>query len=471
MKVGGKAVKAHRIAQPRRDESGPGLEVGTAQMEKRGDDQSALSPAIPRRVPRVSKRVIAILVVVSIIVASGVVAWALYFRHWSMSELERMVIADPTLDTPGFKHSLAGKTITVEGRVSSTESYNTTLGPIHQVWLKGADNISLIVRGALEYGVGDKVVMDVRFDWATINEERHVYSHQIDFPWLQLAWYGEVLESVSDVRGTLLIPEPTAGNGTIRFVVFDQRPALRVSEANCTFSEGRTSWWAEYADAFKGWGYGELLDSIPNLAQPTSINNMLRFSDADSDGYVSSGDSFDVSGIYAPSEMADVQAYKLVVGFTNGSWEAEGSFTGMSYVLMTHEGLLRIEPEQPYARMAVSVTNYTAVGTFTKISKQVKWDNVTVMLNTPSYQTLEWTPNSAGLGNGAPSELDLGIQTSGGVSLGCAVMDREGNGLMDAGDSVVFTSYDAALSKTSNYTLVILYEPTGAGITSANFHG
>ncbi len=113
--------------------------------------------------------------------ASGVLIWYEYYRHWDIQDLEDAVLVrdeslGPFLD--GFDTDLAGRTVTVEVEIDGVRTLQTSMGQLNLISPKDGEHVTLMMWGPLEYDVGDRIEVEVRFEWATINGNEGVYSPQ-----------------------------------------------------------------------------------------------------------------------------------------------------------------------------------------------------------------------------------------------------------------------------------------------------
>ncbi len=414
--------------------------------------------------PKISRKTLSILIAASILLASAGVYWALFLRPWSMHDVESHVIADPTLDTPGFSHSLAGKTVTVEGKVTGIESKATNRGDLIRVWLDHG-NISLVYWDSQPYKLGDHARQGIHFEWANLNDERHVCSRQLDFPWITLLWTGMMLDSVSIVAGSVIYPEEVSER-QIRINVFDWYPLVSTAGANCTLSRGESSFANDYLKSMGIWSYGNLLETVPDLSAQTMGGN-ISYSDADHDKNLSTGDWFDLSGIERPADAAGLYTYVFRVGQPHIDPQGyEEILAAVCYFVVGHEGLVRMIAETPYARLSLSNQTADVVkATFVKVSAPLNWSDVTIELAGNEY--CRWYPNAEDLTGS--SRLELPNEQLGTLSVSCTASDEFGNGLVDPGDWIAFTSQSSDAPST-NCTLSLIWEPTGSLICMSNFH-
>jgi len=440
-------------------------------------DVSVLSPQTNEKPPAsvlngsesskaIQRKILVIMIVVPVVLASGLFLWATYVREWSTYDVAKQVISDPSIGSPGFTHSLAGKTVTVGGKFTNIETIKTSQGDLSFLTLNNFSEIRLVVWGDVPYKIGKRMSMEVHFEWATCNEERHVYSPQIDFPWFVLPAIGTVEDAVSVTSGMVFSVEDTATGG-IYVRIFDQYPPVTLANANCSLSAGTSSFASEYVDVLSGWGFGRKLDSIDNMTKTTSVNGSITFSDADNNGLFSRGDFFELNGIERPQEDSGVRTYLLIVGRTNATGTMyDPGWIGMTYLVVMHRGLVVYESEPPAGRFSVAPDPDGMKLTCQSLTKPVSWDNVSIGLM-DGMTFVSWDPSSGALNQGLSCEAYLGAQRLGSLDVMCTVGDVSGNGMLDEGDYYLFAPMSGTFSSTTNYSTYILYEPTMASFARA----
>lgn len=418
-------------------------------------------------------KIMALILAAIVIGAGGTYLWAEYVRHWSAADIEEQIISDPTEATPGFRHNLAGRTVTVEGKVDTIETHETTLGDLSLIYTTSSEYIALVVWGDVPYEVGKKIEMRVQFEWAICNNETHVYSPQIAFPWQVLPAISMVLDAVSAVRGLVLVPEDIDSD-TVRLEVFDQYPALSLSDLNCSLRVGTSSYTIEYIQSLGFWNFGREIDSISNLSQGVSVNDLVDFVDLDHDGWSTAGDYFELSGIERPEEDSGMRTYMLCLGLTNiTDPEDEGdTFVGSSHMVITNRGLLRYtggEQYVPYARGSASVNGNEVTVTCDRLMKQVSWDDIEIQL-TDATNYVSWYPSADGLDGESSATQSLGSAMLGVAEATCTVTDLAGNGYLDEGDYFVITAPSGfTISPYLYYSALLLYEPMHVRMFAAEF--
>ena len=60
-------------------------------------------------------------------VTASIYVWAEFFRHWTIEDVAKQAIEDPSEATPALNHDLAGKKVVVEGT-----QRNYTLWVLHE---------------------------------------------------------------------------------------------------------------------------------------------------------------------------------------------------------------------------------------------------------------------------------------------------------------------------------------------------
>jgi hypothetical protein len=332
--------------------------------------------------------------------------------------------------------------------------------------LNNFSEIRLVVWGDVPYKIDKRMSMEVHFEWAACNEERHVYSPQIDFPWFVLPAIGTVEDAVSVTSGMVFSVEDTATGG-ICVRIFDQYPPVTLANANCTLAAGTSSFASEYVDVLSGWGFGRKLDSIDNMTKTTSVNGSITFSDADNNGLFSRGDFFELNGIERPQEDSGVRTYLLIVGRTNATGTMyDPGWIGMTYLVVMHRGLIVYESETPAGRFSVAPDPDGMKLTCQSLTKPVSWDNVSIGLM-DGMTSVSWDPSSGVLNQGVSCEAYLGAQRLGSLDVECTVGDVSGNGTLDEGDYYLFAPVGGTFSATTNYSAYMIFEPTSAEIGHA----
>ena len=462
--------RAHLVAVPKEGETNSAATESPA-TPKGGDsteasEDSARIKAMEKQ--GISTKIIALIVVAVLLGAGGIYLWAEYFRHWTTADLEEQVISDPTVATPGFRHDLAGQTVTVEGKVADIDHIETTLGDLSFIYTHSSEQLALVVWGDSPYEIGGKVEMRVHFEWATCNDESHVYSPQVAFPWHVIPPMSNVRDAVSAVRGTVLIPRDIDSH-TARLEVFDRYPALSLSDLNCSLRVGTSSYVLEYLDLYDEWDFGREIDAISNLSVGTSENDLVVFVDADDDGWLTAGDYFELSGIERPAEDSGLRTYMLNLGLTNVTDPEDpiDILAGSSYMAFTNRGLLRYDPLTPYGRGSASVDGNQVTVTCVRLVEQVSWDDLEIQL-TDGMNFVTWYPSEDRLDDGAPSMENLGGNLLNGTEISCVVTDLAGNGCIDEGDYFVLNAYDG-FYVSDYFTALLIFTVTHDRMFSAEF--
>jgi hypothetical protein len=411
----------------------------------------------------IQRKILVIMIVVPVVIASGLFLWATYVREWSTYDVAKQIISDPSIGSPGFTHSLAGRTVTVGGKLTDIETIKTSQGDLSFLTLNNFSEIRLVVWGDVPYKIDRSMSMEVHFEWATCNEERHVYSPQIDFPWFVLPALGSVQDAVSATSGMVFSVEDTA-TGRIYVRIFDQYPPVTLANANCTLSAGTSSFASEYIDVLSGLGFGRKLDSIDNMTETTSVNGSITFSDADHNGLFSRGDFFELNGVERPQEDSGVRTYLLIIGRTNATGTMyDPGWIGMTYLVVMHRGLVAYERETPAGRFSVAPDPDGMKVTCQSLTRPVSWDNVSIGLM-DGVTFVSWDPSSGALNQGSACETYLGEQRLGSLDVMCTVGDVSGNGMLDEGDYYLFAPVSGFFSATTNYSTYVIYEPTMASL-------
>jgi hypothetical protein len=434
-----------------------------------------LKSAPPRERRGISTKVVVIIVVAIVLGSAGLFVWFEYLRHWSMKDIIEEVIDDPYVGTPGFSHNLAGRKIIVDGEVTNITTRQSTQGPLSLIELDHFEEMHLVVWGAVPYAVGNMISADVMFEWSVCNEERHVLSPQLDFPNIAtLPAIAVVVDATTCVAGAVLIGSATPGGG-VSLNVFDVYPPIHLHDLTCALRSGKSSFVNEYIDVMglsaQEISYGRGLEVYGDLYEAANSTGMVRFNDSDNDGFLSRNDSFAITNLPRPEPESGFLTYALVMKLKNQSSTDEGPAIA-SYFVMTSKGLLRFtDGLSPYARMSTEKTSTGAESTIVRISEEIQWNDVRIML-TDGMNSLYWEPSTGDLDNEPGVVEELESETLGTILVQCAVTDLAGNGLMDEGDFFTVSTWGGtSFSTATNYTLVVLYEPMSTSMCQSHFSG
>lgn len=432
-----------------------------------------------RTVGSKSKKVlIAILIVSMIILASGLFIWYKYYRNWSIEDVSNLLIDDPTEMSLGFKHSLAGKTLTVEGKITNITTWETNLGIVYFVELDEFHGLSLVSWDELQSEIGDRIESSVSFEWSQYNDERHVYSPQLSWPGLAAAAGAEVIsKAISETKGIELVPSELP-NGSIKITVEYAEEPVPISIANCSFKNGRASASTDASDFYGNYMNNNISDRIENLSAGVGVNGTLRFYDNNSDGYLDIGDYFTFGNLGKPDTESGIRTYLLLVEWKQSQYLPEShSYSDDNgwvncYIIMKREGLLTtVNPPFPMGQVTTSAeTNGVKFEIqYVHSSGYPSWDNAEILLQ-DSFNFARWNVSSAALNSSHSAETTLPTVQLGTLSVSCKVTDQQGNGRIDALDSWSFTAEDpTSFSNSTVYRGVLMDKPSRAAVCSGDF--
>jgi flagellin-like protein len=113
--------------------------------------------------------------------------------------------------------------------------------------------------------------------------------------------------------------------------------------------------------------------------------------------------------------------------------------------------------------------------TFTPFSKDTTWDQISVVLTDDSsaisFTNATTASMSSQSGTATTVTHCVGSRVLGNLTVWMNATDLAGNGYVNQGDSVTLTTAGGVFSKSTTYTIVLLYKPTGDTITSLPFTG
>jgi hypothetical protein len=284
------------------------------------------------------KKIMAVVLSLVIIIA-GIGVWYFQFRAWSIEEVSNRVVGSQY--APGFDESLAGRTITIAGRVTKIESYSTTFGLLSRVELDDFNLLTLVEWGDLSIKVGDSISREVHFEWGHFNDVHRVFSQQLDFPVIVPAIsIPTVMESVGCNSGICMVPrDDTSSNAVIIELFLSSGGAFPLGLFNATLGKGVNSWTMEYIDVSKRYRDRPPVDFLASLEDGAGQNNNMTFVDANSNGMLDDHDYFETY-LTRPSADSSVLTYLLTVN--NLQATGDSVLEGICYIVMTNEGVFRI---------------------------------------------------------------------------------------------------------------------------------
>jgi len=442
------------------------------------EETGALLPNVETARPKSKKKITAVVLVVLLLVSSmGVFVWYQYYRHWTVEDLKKAVINDPGPGAPGFKHSLAGKNVVVEGKITNITTKETTLENLTLIELDGDGEMPLMAWGESEYEVGKKLEMKVRFEWSSYNEERHVYSPQVAFPSIWAVLPMEiVLRSVNYVAGGADLSVVQVSNGNVRVSVDWVQDPIPLSTANCSLRAGKSSWAVDYVDILGFYEHNNETDYVRNMTVSNGANDIIHFNDVNSDGYLDRSDYLDLITLPKPTAESGIQTYLLFIQWPrNAEWHWMAEARAVAFIVMTPEGPLHyLYADSPSARLARSSTDNGSAFTFQCVDRTVEWSDLSIILSASSNSISNFTelhPLTSDLAGGGAIAKDYDSLSVGLTMVRCRVDDRTGDGKLGNEDAItVASSNGTTFDNDTVYSIEVLCEKTSARICSAQLH-
>jgi len=385
------------------------------------------------------KRTRAVIAVIAaiLIVTSAAFVWYQYVRPLTMQEvLERVW-------SPGDVRD-------VEGTITNVTRRNTSYGPLVAVNLDRWG--SVVGDPNATYRVGDRLRMTLHFTEYSFNGNPAVWAPELWTPFPEVTEnVGIVADAVSVASGTFLGYRDTdASNWTTYRVTTRDGDAYPLSVLNLSLRKGlppfnwstefpgqrmdRAALWIvllaiEYVFVSGAYEANPRVDWMPSLAAGTSENGTMAFVDSDLDGMLGDGDLIRVR-LNATAGDHDFQAYMLAFGgfFTRGGYTSGGK-----YILQGPRGPVDLLMDQnAWSRVCFRHAGDVAGATVTSTIevRDVLWAppapvaDYRISFSPPSSSTAIIT-NLSGL----PATVD-------GITV--RFSDRNVNGLLDAGDQLVF---------------------------------
>lgn len=416
------------------------------------------------------RRLLAVAIAVAIVVAGTALVWNEYLRYWTIEDVAAAVAGNPA--APDFKQSLANKTVTVKGTVTNLTSHQTTLGVLFLVELDGFDMLHLVYWDSVPFDVGDRIKVDVSFEWSCYNEEQHVYSPQVDFPviayTLGMATYELAFSSMADV-----IWSARSENSEIEIEILWIPREVPLSTCNCTLRAGQHSWAIEYIDLMNPDGYGSVIYHADALSTLNSENGLVEYSDNDDDGNFSLGDMITVRGLERPDCSSGVMCYMVELGLDSLTRGIGGRDCLPIYLPLTEQGVyLPTLDSSHYAFLEVS-----EIGTGFRIDVlytlgNVPWPSTSALLsydlNLTDSTSSDWVhivPFAESLDGGDESSWSSNPLTLGEMIWAVNVSDVNCDGVLGVGDYVlVWTDKPESIEDIDFLQFSLMYLPTSQEI-------
>jgi hypothetical protein len=435
-----------------------------------GDSEAGATPSrsVAEERGPISKKVIAAVAVALILGVSGFYVWYEYYRHWSISDLEDAAIVEETEygfpTVLGFESGLAGKTVIVEGTVSSARGFNTSLGHLTYVFLEGGEFCGLTLWNSSVPAEGDKVEIPVTFERATINGIEGVYSPDTIVPgYWSFATLGMVIQSVSWIWAEFALDVEDLGDEVVLKIERCSDP-VPLESVSCDLRAGDEVGMMEYYDLLYFYRDNPCNDAIPDLSIGDSLNGTMDFSDAD--GYLDDGDSFTLRNLTRPDTESGAQTYLLRVErdrYAFEEYDEDPEYVFFAYLIMTKNGVLWGTTQEGFASPGSAFSYDIPDGramTVDYLAEPVSWNSSILQFDTGA-ELAEWEPPVGFLGSGSAGTQSLGVRSTQDLTVECIVTDLEGNGLIDIQDRIEFVARDGtSLEVGEGYWMGVRYKPT-----------
>jgi len=445
-----------------------------------GDSEAAATPSrsVAEEKGQISKKVIAAVAVALILGVSGFYVWYEYYRHWSISDLEDAAIVEETEygfpTVLGFERGLAGRTVIVEGTVSSAHGFNTSLGHLTYVFLEGGKFCGLTLWNSSVPAEGDRVEIPVTFERATINGIEGVYSPDTIVPgYWSFATFGMVIQSVSWVMDEFALDVDDLGDEVVLKIERCSDP-VPLEMVSCDLRAGDEVGMMEYYDLLHFYRDNPCSDAIPDLSIGDSLNGTMDFSDTD--GYLGDGDSFTLRNLTRPDTESGVQTYLLRVErdrYAFEEYDEHPEYVFFAYLIMTKNGVLWGTSQEGFtgygSAFSQDIPDGRAMTVDYLLAEPVSWNSSILRFNT-GIELAEWEPPVGFLDSGSAGTQSLGVRSTRDLTVECIVTDLEGNGLIDVWDRIEFVARDGtSLEVGKSYWMEVRYKPTYGDLIEESF--
>jgi len=420
-----------------------------------------MDTAKPGRKPRTSRRIILVLGVSAIVIASAFAVWVLFVRPRTLAEVY------------GFGRWSPGSAVAIEGTITSIVRENTSYGPEVYLGLDGGSECpnspNVVGDPTATYAIGARFQTTLHFQALTVNGDPAVSAPELHCPFPSaLEAIGTVLDAVSLVGGRILLAyNGTGPNGVVHYEILtangrayrpDTLPAtlrksVPIQGSNPALPAGgpidSPARWRDFGAlqflrASGAYSEFPIVDDMPSLAAGVSRNGSLRFVDTNVDGLVDDGDRLDVN-LAATGSPTGWDTYQLVIG---GLFAAPQTYVGGArFILNGPSGPLDV----PLGERAEAQVGLRYAGDTFGTAATSRIEAAPMFGPAPALANLRFFVEAGGTsGNGTFSALPVTLTN--GVSL--AFMDATGDGRLDSGD--VFL-----VGGLANHTSVSLYLAQG----------
>ena len=424
---------------------------------------------------KISRKLLAGMIVAILLGASGVFVWYEYFRHWNVKDLEDAVnvISEMGPIIEGFDTDLAGRTVTVDAKIRMVQTLQTNMGQLSIMYLEGGMYASLMQWGSIDLEAGDRIEADVSFEWATINGAEGVYSPQAWIGKGRIATFQIIMQETSWVNDEWVTTPQDQGEDVLVTIERGSEP-VPLSMANCTIRAGTRIDSMDYLDLMGFYRNTPNLDTITNLSDPPALNCTLEFSDVDDDGYLDDGDTFTLHNLIHPETECSVQTYLLMADRDlypeeeGQDWERPRVFC--TYIIMTDEGVILVNDPQIVHTTSVQSNCEGGVAiTVDYISDPVGWDDVTILIS-DGADSVDLQVDQTALSTGSTSNYSCGVTKIGEYSMECVVIDAAGDGILGICDRIEILVRDDTRPEDIEYLWVVcIYEPADTAMLQEVF--
>ncbi len=340
----------------------------------------------------------------------------------------------------------------VEGTITDVTRWNASTGPLVVIELDGFGEV--VGDPNATYRIGDRFRTTLHFAEYAFNGNPAVWAPELylPFPGLTEAM-GVVTDSVSITGGVFLGYRETDASGWTTYEVTTRDgDAYPLGVLNLSLRKGLPPWnWStefpgqrmdraaiwivllalEYVMIQGGYEANPRIDFMTSLAAGTSENGTMAFVDSDGSGLLNDGDRIRVHLNATGGEHA-FQTYMLALG-TPSPYISCGYTCGGKYILQGPRGPIDLVVDRSGGSRVLFRDAGDVVGA--TVSSTVKVREILWAAPAPAaeYGLEFWSAPS-----GAPIRANLSALPVTVESITVGFTDANGNGLLDAGDRLVF---------------------------------
>jgi hypothetical protein len=289
--------------------------------------------------PEVSKKKIALVIIIGIILILSFTTWFFVFRTVRLEQL-------------AIQYYSPGDEVKVGGIITDIEKHNTSYGPLTLLTLDESfvsEMYKIVVDNDIEYKIGDWFQTTFHFEEYDFNGNKIITAKELYLSYMLPISIGVVMDAVSFLGGFRLIPLSNDSTGATYYEVFmrngDEYPLDRFNvsiKKGQSFTNGSADhrtfpalFAYEYLSLSGDYRDSETLDFMDSLEDSVSQNGTMEFIDVNSNGLLDDHDKLKLNLPPTKDEFS-IETYCISIG--GASHEDRGFAWGREYLINWHNG-------------------------------------------------------------------------------------------------------------------------------------